>query len=49
MKDEEKVDVKELCDIYQNLPDYLKGKLDGYAEAKKEFRRKNQEAQAPAQ
>lgn len=49
MKDEEKVEVKALCDLYQNLPDYLKGKIDGYAEAQKEIRRKDQEAQAPAQ
>lgn len=36
MSEHEKNNVKEFCEIYKELPDYLKGKLDGYAEAMKE-------------
>lgn len=36
MSEKEKKNVQEVCDIYKDLPDYLKGKIDGYAEAIKE-------------
>ena len=36
MSEKEKKNVHEVCDIYKDLPDYLKGKIDGYAEAIKE-------------
>jgi hypothetical protein len=36
MSDKEKQSVQEVCEIYKDLPDYLKGKIDGYAEAIKE-------------
>lgn len=36
MSENEKDSVKDLCEIYKELPDYLKGKIDGYAEAIKE-------------
>ena len=34
----ERKEVQEAADIYKALPDYLKGKIDGYAEAIKENR-----------
>ena len=33
MSEKEMKSVKEVCEIYKDLPDYLKGKIDGYAEA----------------
>ena len=36
MSETEKASVQDVCDIYKDLPDYLKGKIDGYAEAIKE-------------
>ena len=36
MSEKEKQCVQEVCEIYKDLPDYLKGKIDGYAEAIKE-------------
>lgn len=36
MSEKEKNDVRDICNAYKNLPDYLKGKIDGYAEAIKE-------------
>lgn len=35
-KDMENVQI--ICEAYKNLPDYLKGKIDGYAEAIKQTR-----------
>ena len=36
MSEQEMKNVQEVCSIYKDLPDYLKGKIDGYAEAIKE-------------
>ena len=36
MSEKEKNDVQDICNAYKSLPDYLKGKIDGYAEAVKE-------------
>lgn len=36
MSEKEKESVQTICDVYKALPDYLKGKLDGYAEAIKQ-------------
>lgn len=38
MSEKEKQCVQAICDVYKELPDYLKGKLDGYAEAIKQGR-----------
>lgn len=38
-KDMENVQI--ICDVYKKLPDYLKGKIDGYAEAIKQNRAEN--------
>lgn len=38
MSEQEKKIVEETARIYTQLPEYLKGKLDGYAEALKEQR-----------
>ena len=36
MSELENANVRDVCSIYKELPDYLKGKIDGYAEAIKE-------------
>lgn len=36
MSEQDKKNLDELVSIYPSLPPYLKGKLDGYAEAVKE-------------
>lgn len=36
MEEKEKISVQDVCAIYRELPDYLRGKIDGYAEAIKE-------------
>ena len=38
MSEKEQQQVQEVCTIYKDLPDYLKGKIDGYAEAIKQNR-----------
>lgn len=38
MSEREKQAVQETADIYKELPPYLRGKIDGYAEAVKENR-----------
>lgn len=38
MSEKEQQQVQEVCAIYKDLPDYLKGKIDGYAEAIKQNR-----------
>lgn len=38
MSEKEMQSVQEVCEIYKDLPDYLKGKIDGYAEAIKQHR-----------
>lgn len=38
MSEKEKESIQTICDVYKALPDYLKGKLDGYAEAIKQGR-----------
>lgn len=38
MSEREFNDVKAAAEIYRDLPPYLRGKLDGYAEAVKETR-----------
>lgn len=38
MSEHEKKAVQETADIYKELPPYLRGKIDGYAEAVKENR-----------
>lgn len=38
-KDKENVQI--ICEVYKNLPEYLKGKIDGYAEAIKQNRAEN--------
>ena len=43
MSEKEQQQVQEVCEIYKDLPDYLKGKIDGYAEAIKQ----NREAECP--
>ncbi len=42
MSEKEKKLVEETAKIYTKLPEYLKGKLDGYAEALKEQRLKEE-------
>lgn len=42
MSEKEKQLVEETAKIYADLPEYLKGKLDGYAEALKEQRVKDE-------
>lgn len=42
MSEKERASIQTTCDIYKQLPDYLKGKLDGYAEAVKECRGKEE-------
>lgn len=42
MSEKEKQLVEETARIYTHLPEYLKGKLDGYAEALKEQRAKEE-------
>lgn len=44
MSEKEKQLVEETARIYQELPEYLKGKIDGYAEALKEQRAKVEKA-----
>ena len=36
MSEKDKNSIQSICEIYKELPDYLKGKIDGYAEAIKE-------------
>lgn len=36
MSEKEKNSIQSICEVYIELPDYLKGKIDGYAEAIKE-------------
>lgn len=36
MSENEHQNLQTVCSIYKDLPDYLKGKIDGYAEAIKE-------------
>lgn len=38
MAETEKENIQAICDAYKSLPDYLKGKIDGYAEAIKQSR-----------
>lgn len=38
MAETEKENIQAICDVYKNLPEYLKGKIDGYAEAIKQSR-----------
>lgn len=49
MSEKEKKNVQEVCDIYKDLPDYLKGKIDGYAEAIKEKKSYDDENQKVSQ
>lgn len=46
MSEKEFSDVKTAAEIYKELPPYLRGKIDGYAEAVKESR---PAADAPAE
>ena len=36
MNEAERKNIQEICMIYKELPAYLRGKIDGYAEAIKE-------------
>lgn len=44
MSDREHSDIQDVCRIYKDLPDYLKGKIDGYAEAIKENKTSDQQS-----
>ena len=38
MSEKEKQDVRKIADVYRKAPEYIRGKIDGYAEAIKEQR-----------
>lgn len=43
MSEKERQDIQAAAEIYKDLPPYLKGKIDGYAEALKEKRAQSQQ------